>query len=145
MVWVVCGCPYKRVPDNIVSNGNVNEYSSFSNCSVAEYFPEKPSWCQNEQVCQGRKCSTLGGPTDWISDYKNIPVFMMILFLLAGSIGCPVCPEGLELSPCWRSLTWATITWMRNHCRLTSSVSVGSMSKQKALLTWLVLHVRIHW
>ena len=25
------------------------------NCCLVECFPEKPSWCRNEQVCQGRQ------------------------------------------------------------------------------------------
>ena len=31
--------------------GYVNEYSSRSNCSVAECFPDKSRWRWNEQVC----------------------------------------------------------------------------------------------
>ena len=33
-----------------------------------ECFPEKPSWCRNEQVCQGgqKVYSALSGPMDWI-------------------------------------------------------------------------------
>ena len=27
--------------------------------SIFESFPEKPSWCRNEQVCQGVKCEAL--------------------------------------------------------------------------------------
>ena len=36
--------------------GNVIELSSCSNSSMDEFFQEKPSWCRNEQVCQGVKC-----------------------------------------------------------------------------------------
>ena len=35
------------------SGGYVNEWCLRSNCSMAEFFPEKSSWCWNEQVCQG--------------------------------------------------------------------------------------------
>ena len=38
---------------------NVNEWSSRNNCSVAECFPGKPSWCRNEQVCRGVTCKAL--------------------------------------------------------------------------------------
>ena len=31
----------------------MNEQSLCSNCNVAECFKENPSWCWNEQVCQG--------------------------------------------------------------------------------------------
>ena len=58
--------------------GNVSEWSS---CLIAvwlECFPEKPSWCRNEQVCQGRKsvkrferCNGLDTAL-----YKNIPFIM---------------------------------------------------------------------
>ena len=36
--------------------------SELSSCVIAswlECFPEKPSWCQNEQVCQGVKYKVL--------------------------------------------------------------------------------------
>ena len=38
------------------------------NCCMLECFSKKPSWCRNEQVCQGGQtvCSALSGPTDWI-------------------------------------------------------------------------------
>ena len=35
------------------------EQRSRINCSVAERFPEKLSWCLIEKVCQGKKCNTL--------------------------------------------------------------------------------------
>ena len=36
-----------------------------------ECFPEKPGWCRNEQLCQGRQqlWRALSGPTDWILRY----------------------------------------------------------------------------
>ena len=33
--------------------GNVSDWRVIA--AWLEYFPEKPSWCRNEQVCQGRK------------------------------------------------------------------------------------------
>ena len=29
-----------------------NKYYSRSNCSVAEFFPEKSGWCRDELICQ---------------------------------------------------------------------------------------------
>ena len=37
----------------------MSEYSSRSNCSRTECFPEKSSWCWNEQVCQRMKHKVL--------------------------------------------------------------------------------------
>ena len=39
-----------------------------------ECFPEKPSWCRNEQVCQGgqKVYSALSSSTDWILRYIKI-------------------------------------------------------------------------
>ena len=37
----------------------MNAFSSRSNHSVAECFPEKSGWCQNQQVCQTVKCNAL--------------------------------------------------------------------------------------
>ena len=36
-----------------------------------ECFTEKPSWCRNEQVCQGgqKVYGALSGPTDWMLRY----------------------------------------------------------------------------
>ena len=39
----------------------MNEYSSRSNCSMVECFPEKLKWPWNEQVCQGVKCKVCQG------------------------------------------------------------------------------------
>ena len=50
---------YKRVPFYRQWRKYVSEWSSRSNCSVAECFPEKSSWYRNEQVCQGVKCKAL--------------------------------------------------------------------------------------
>ena len=49
-------------------------------CVIAawlECFPEKPSWCRIEQVCQGRQkvWSALSGPTDWILRYIKTTFF----------------------------------------------------------------------
>ena len=38
----------------------MNEWSSRSNCGIAECFPEKSTWRWNEQVCQGVKCKVKG-------------------------------------------------------------------------------------
>ena len=48
------------------------------NCSLLECFPEKPSWCRNEQVCHGKTVyNALSGPTDWILRYiKTTFTFM---------------------------------------------------------------------
>ena len=37
----------------------MNEYFLCSNCNMAEHFPEKSSWCLNEQVCLEVKCKAL--------------------------------------------------------------------------------------
>ena len=45
----------------------MNEYSSHIIAAWLECFPEKPSWCRNEQFCQeGKVQGALSGPTDWI-------------------------------------------------------------------------------
>ena len=51
-----------------------------SRCAIAawlECFQEKPSWCRNEQVCQGRKSvkrfERSNGPDTAL--YKNIHLF----------------------------------------------------------------------
>ena len=49
------------------------EWSSFSNYSVAECFPEKLSWCRNEQVCQEMKCFERSNGLD-NGLYRNIPL-----------------------------------------------------------------------
>ena len=41
------------------------EWSSCSDCSVAECFPDMSSWCWSGQVCQGVKCVS-NGPMVWI-------------------------------------------------------------------------------
>ena len=43
------------------SGGNVSELSSRVIGAWLECFPEKPSWCLNEQVCQegGKTCKAL--------------------------------------------------------------------------------------
>ena len=51
----------------IISGRYVNEQSLYSNCSMAECFPEKSSRCQNEHACQRVKCKAL--PMDWILRY----------------------------------------------------------------------------
>ena len=57
----------------IYSDGNVNDW--LRNCSVAESFPEKSSWCRNEQVCQGAKCKRFERPNGLDTAlYKNIPL-----------------------------------------------------------------------
>ena len=45
-----------------------------------ECFPGKPSWCRNEQVCQGgqKVYSALSGPTDWILRYIKTTFFINI-------------------------------------------------------------------
>ena len=45
-----------------------------------ECFPEKPSWCRNEQVCQGVTCKELCVPTDWI--LSNIKMYLFTVSLL---------------------------------------------------------------
>ena len=52
----------------IDSGGNVNEQSSRVIAAWLECFPEKSSWCRNEQVCHGSKCKAfkLSVPTNWI-------------------------------------------------------------------------------
>ena len=63
-------CAIKRNLQNVPSNAS--KLPGFS--GKLECFPEKPSWCWNEQVCQG---SALSGPTDWILRYiKTIFTFL---------------------------------------------------------------------
>ena len=54
----------------IDSDGHVNGLVVARNCCTTrlECFPEKPSLCRDEQVCQGgqKVCSALTGPMDWI-------------------------------------------------------------------------------
>ena len=49
-----------------------------------ECFPEKSSWCRNEQVCQwGHKLfSALSGPTDWILCYIKTTFFIVKIMIL---------------------------------------------------------------
>ena len=49
-----------------------------SHCAIAawlECFQEKPSWCRNEQVCQGRKSVKRFERYNGLDNalYKNIP------------------------------------------------------------------------
>ena len=44
---------------------------------MGKMLPEKPGWCRNEQICQGRRkvYSALSGPTAWILRYiKKLPL-----------------------------------------------------------------------
>ena len=52
-----------------------------------ECFPEKPSWCRIEQVCQGGQnvYSALSGPTDRILRYIK-HTFTFYLFVIATTI-----------------------------------------------------------
>ena len=43
----------------IDSGGNVSEYSSHVYGAWLECFPEKPSWCRNEHVCQEVKSKAI--------------------------------------------------------------------------------------
>ena len=47
------------------------------NCCMARMLPGMPSWCRNEQVCQGgqKVYSALSGPTDWILRYIKSTLF----------------------------------------------------------------------
>ena len=62
----------------IDGGGNMSENSSCLIAAWLECFPEKSSWCRNEQVCQGGEMqTTLSGPTDWILRYIK-HTFLMI-------------------------------------------------------------------
>ena len=51
------------------SGRNLCEGPSRGNCNIAEFFPEKLSWCRNKQIGQGMKCKT-----DWLLCYiKTYP------------------------------------------------------------------------
>ena len=47
------------------------------NCAWLECFPEKPSWCRNEQVCQGRKSVKRFERSNGLDTalYKKLPLF----------------------------------------------------------------------
>ena len=45
----------------IDSGGNESEQSLREIAAWLESFPEKSSWCRNEQVCQGVKCNVWTG------------------------------------------------------------------------------------
>ena len=64
----------------IYSGGHVSDLVFARNEASLECFPEKPSWCRNEQVCQGgQKCKALFGPD--IALYKNyLYLFLFFLF-----------------------------------------------------------------
>ena len=61
------------VPLAIDSGGNVSDLVLAHNCCLARMLPEKPTWCRNEQVCQGGQKveSAVRGPTDWILRYMS--------------------------------------------------------------------------
>ena len=67
----------------------INEYLAWRVIAAwLECFPEKPSWCRNEQVCQGgqKVKSALSGPTDWILHYiKTTFTFYTCLLRLPAS------------------------------------------------------------
>ena len=61
-----------------------------SRCAIAawlECFQEKPSWCRNEQVCQGRKSVKRFEQSNGLDTalYKNIPLPFACL-----SVVCPI-------------------------------------------------------
>ena len=63
--------------------------------TVAEFFPEKPSWCWNEQACQGVKCKVFELP------YKNIYLYLMLdLFKLFSVPLHKILPGYRELFKC---------------------------------------------
>ena len=54
-----------------------------SHCAIAawlECFQEKPNWCRNEQVCQGRKSVKRFERSNGLDTalYKNIPFLDLI-------------------------------------------------------------------
>ena len=53
------------------SGGNVSEQSSRVIAAWLECFPEKSSWCRNQQVCQEVKCLEPSSGLDTML-YKNI-------------------------------------------------------------------------
>ena len=60
--WLRCINEYLAID----SGGNVSDLVVARNCCPwLECFPEKPSWCRNEQVCQGgqKVYSALSGPS----------------------------------------------------------------------------------
>ena len=70
--------------------GNVSEYSHCAIAAWLECFQEKPSWCRNEQVCQGRKSVKRFERSNGldIALYKNIPLPLLHI-LLPRSLWCP--------------------------------------------------------
>ena len=57
----------------------MSEQYSCNNCSVAEGFSEKSSWCKNEQVYQGVKCKVSDFP-----EKSAMIMYVSILLVLRG-------------------------------------------------------------
>ena len=78
--WLSCINEYLATD----SAGNVSDLVVGVIAAWLECFPEKPSWCRNEQVCQGRQkvYSSLSGPTDWILRYIKTTFFIVKIMIL---------------------------------------------------------------
>ena len=60
----------------------MSEYSLRVIAAWLECFPEKPSWCRNEQVCQGRKSVKRFERSNGLDTvlYKNILLLYVYLY-----------------------------------------------------------------
>ena len=67
----------------IDSGGNVSEVVAVI-AAWLDGFQEKPSWCRNEQVCQGRKSVKRFEGSNGLDTalYKNIPLLLHVIFFL---------------------------------------------------------------
>ena len=67
----------------IDSGGTVSEWSLRVIAAWLECFPEKPSWCRNEQVCQGRKSVKRFEQSNGLDTalYKNIPLPLQTIII----------------------------------------------------------------
>ena len=67
---------------------NASEYTLRVIAAFLECFQKKPSWCRNEQVCQGRISVKRFEPSSGLDTalYKNIHFFTRVVLFSEGSV-----------------------------------------------------------
>ena len=100
----------------IDSGGHVSDLVFARNAASLECFPEKPSWCRNEQVCQGgqnvKRFERSNGPD--IALYKNYLFLPLVAVsalprLKSAAISCSFCFTSGSFMPINRSRTISVV------------------------------------